>query len=281
MIKKKYTVEGSDGRLMPVDLVYDDSSKNPPVILFCHGFKGFKDWGAWSLMGSAFAKAGYAFISFNYSHNGGTVENPIDFPDLEAFGNNNYSKEVADTISMLDWIEQLDAPIDKNRNILMGHSRAGGIATLVTAHDPRVKAVITLAAVADYGERFPNDLESWKKDGVFCIKNGRTNQDMPLYFQFYEDWLKNQNDLEILKAARGITVPHIILHGSADSTVTVENAARLHEANPASELRIITGADHVFGSSHPWNENYLPAHLNQVVQCSVNWLQDSVVKSAH
>ena len=47
---------------------------------------GFKDWGAWHLVQDFFTNKGYAFCKFNLSHNGGTVENGIDFPDA---GNDN------------------------------------------------------------------------------------------------------------------------------------------------------------------------------------------------
>ena len=52
-------------------------------------------------MAKEFAKDGFCFIKFNFSHNGGTVEQPIDFPDLEAFGNNNYTKELDDLESVI------------------------------------------------------------------------------------------------------------------------------------------------------------------------------------
>ena len=48
---------------------------------------------------------GIAVLKFNFSHNGGTVEQPIDFPDLEAFGHNNYTKELDDLNQVLDWVE--------------------------------------------------------------------------------------------------------------------------------------------------------------------------------
>jgi len=55
-------------------------------------------------MAESFANAGFFFIKFNFSHNGGTVKQPIDFPDLEAFGNNNYTKELDDLETVIDWI---------------------------------------------------------------------------------------------------------------------------------------------------------------------------------
>ena len=44
----------------------DDHAK--PVILFNHGFKGFKDWGPFNLMASKFAEAGFVFIKMNFSY---------------------------------------------------------------------------------------------------------------------------------------------------------------------------------------------------------------------
>ena len=106
---------GENGRATLLDYKYEATNQKLPVVVFCHGYKGFKDWGAWSLMGSAFAKAGFLFIKFNYSHNGGTVEEPIDFPDLDAFSKNNYSIEVRETKIVLDWIENTDLPVDKTK----------------------------------------------------------------------------------------------------------------------------------------------------------------------
>lgn len=74
------------------DLFYNDAIQKAPLIIFCHGYKGFKDWGAWNLLAEAFASQGIAFSKFNFSYNGGTATQPIDFPDLAAFAENNYSR---------------------------------------------------------------------------------------------------------------------------------------------------------------------------------------------
>lgn len=268
-------VKGENNRDILLDYEYVESSTPLPVVVFCHGYKGYKDWGAWSLMGSAFAKAGFLFIKFNYSHNGGTVEQPIDFPDLDAFGNNNYSKEVRDTVRVLDWIENSQLPIDSTQINLLGHSRAGGITTIVAAKDSRVSKLITLAAVANYAERFPSGkaLEDWKENGVMYIKNGRTKQEMPLFYQFYEDFLQNEEELTILKQAAKIKQPHLILHGDADETVLVKDAQAIHKASANSQLKLIREANHTLGASHPWESSLLPAHLREAVQCMINFLR--------
>ncbi|WP_405370191.1 alpha/beta hydrolase family protein [Nonlabens sp. Asnod2-A12] len=268
-------VKGENNRDILLDYEYLESGTPLPVVVFCHGYKGYKDWGAWSLMGSAFAKAGFLFIKFNYSHNGGTVEQPIDFPDLDAFGNNNYSKEVRDTVTVLDWIENSQLPIDSTQINLLGHSRAGGITTIVTAKDNRVSKLITLAAVANYAERFPSGkaLEDWKENEVMYIKNGRTKQEMPLFYQFYQDFVQNEEALTILKQAEKIKQPHLILHGENDETVLVKDALAIHKASPNSQLKLIREANHTLGASHPWESSLLPAHLREAVQCMINFLR--------
>ncbi|MGB3591161.1 MAG: alpha/beta fold hydrolase [Nonlabens sp.] len=274
-------VAGENGRKMPVTVRYQEKSDSRlPVILFCHGFKGFKDWGAWNLMGSAFAKAGYLFISFNYSHNGGTIQDPIDFPDLEAFGNNNYSIELRDTIRILDWITSSQLPVDSNKLYLMGHSRAGGIATLVASRDHRLSGLITLAGVACYRSRFPREeaLELWEEQGVYYIKNGRTQQSMPLYYQFFQDFQLHENNLDIKKAASKLAIPHLIIHGTLDPTVNFTDAVELSKSSPHSELLLLPGANHVFGACHPWESTNLPPDLKQVVQCALNWLSKTTMQ---
>jgi pimeloyl-ACP methyl ester carboxylesterase len=270
-------LKGENDRAILLDYEYQERSTPLPVVVFCHGYKGFKDWGAWNLMGSAFAKAGFLFIKFNYSHNGGTVEQPIDFPDLEAFGNNNYGIEVRDTIRVLDWIENSDLPVDRHQMNLIGHSRAGGITTIVTAKEPRVSKLITLAGVAHHAERFPDakGIEEWKEKGVIYIKNARTEQEMPLFYQFYEDFLQNEEELTILKQAEKIKQAHLILHGEQDEAVLVSDAFDLHKASPHSQLKLIREANHTLGASHPWNSNLLPEDLRQAIQCMINFLKRS------
>ena len=102
-IEQNLIVDSKHIKPIVTDVFYQKTNKPKKVVIFCHGYKGFKDWGAWNLMAESFAKAGFFFIKFNFSHNGGTAENPIDFPDLEAFGNNNYTKELDDLERVIDW----------------------------------------------------------------------------------------------------------------------------------------------------------------------------------
>lgn len=277
-IQKNIIIAGKHQKPIVTDIFFKENHQPKKVVIFCHGYKGFKDWGAWNLIAETFAKAGFFFVKFNFSHNGGTVAQPIDFPDLEAFGNNNYTKELDDLESVINWISSEK----KNKNeansndiAIIGHSRGGGIVLLKANEDNRVKKVITLAAVCDFGKRSSTigDLENWKKEGVKYVVNGRTKQNMPHFYQFYEDFKANEDRLNIQKAVENLKIPQLIIHGDNDDAVFIDEAKNLKKWNPNAQLEIIKNANHVFNVSHPWNNNFLSEEMKFVVDFCVEFLK--------
>ena len=277
-IVKNILVDGTHKKPILTDVFYTKTNQPKPIVIFCHGYKGFKDWGAWNLMAEAFADAGFFFVKFNFSHNGGTVKQPIDFPDLEAFGNNNYTKELDDLENVLDWVcnnSDYKSEINADSISLIGHSRAGGIVLLKSNEDSRIKKVITLAGVSDYESRFPkgDNFQKWKEKGVYYVKNGRTHQEMPHFYQFYEDFIRTKERLNIQKATENIQIPHLIIHGDADTSVFIEEAKNLKKWNPKAEFTIIKNADHVFNVFHPWEKDFLSKEFNEVIQNCITFLR--------
>ena len=113
LISRNDVIQGKHNKPILLDIGYKPNGIQKPIIVFAHGFKGFKDWGHFNKVMEYFIDKDFIFVKFNFSHNGGTVQNPIDFPDLEAFGNNNYSKELADLSTVLDWIENNESISEK------------------------------------------------------------------------------------------------------------------------------------------------------------------------
>ncbi|NJW53857.1 alpha/beta hydrolase family protein [Salinimicrobium oceani] len=270
--EKNISLQGMHGRPIPTDVFYTSEGANKPVLLFCHGYKGFKDWGAWNLMAEAFAKQNFLFVKFNFAFNGGTLEDPIDFPDLDAFGENTYTKELDDLKVLIDWISSEEFPygelVDLSRFTLMGHSRGGGIVVIKAAEDERIQKLITLAAVSDFGDRFPKgeELEAWKQKGIAYIENARTKQQMPHLFDFYQDFVQNEERLTISRSAKKLKIPALIVHGTQDPTVGIDNAENLKEWIENSELFLLKGSDHVFEVSHPWEKDELTPAMEQIVE---------------
>lgn len=272
-------IEGKHNKPILADLIFKDDNKPKPVIIFCHGYKGFKDWGAWDKMGEFFAENGYFFVKFNFSHNGTSPESPTEFLNIEAFGDNNYTKELDDLQSVLDWVLLPDfsqaRQIEAGNINLIGHSRGGAIAVLKAAEEKRFSRLITLAAVSDFASRFPKgkQLEAWEKKGVQYITNTRTKQQLPHHYQFYKNFKENKERLNIQKAAKKLDVPHLIAHGSNDTTVSIGDAGNLFEWSPASKLLLVENADHVFGISHPWKKEELTKEFQHVLNRSLEFLK--------
>ncbi len=272
-------IEGKHDKPIVADLIFKDDGKPKPIVIFAHGYKGFKDWGAWDVMGEKIAEEGFFFVKFNFSHNGTDPENLTEFLNIEAFGDNNYIKELDDLQSVLDWLLLPDFKFAKQLKpddiSLIGHSRGGGIVLIKAAEEKRITKLITLASVSDFGSRFPEGkaLEAWEKKGVQYIVNTRTGQQLPHHYQFYKNFKENKERLNIKKAAKKLEIPHLIAHGSNDTSVSIGEAGNLFEWSPAPKLLLVENADHVFGTSHPWNGQELPKEFKQVISKSIEFLK--------
>lgn len=271
--KKEFVIANPGSKDFLCDCTFPETDKQLPLVIFCHGYKGFKDWGAWNLVAESFAQSGFYFAKFNFSHNGTTLQNPVDFDDLEAFGNNNFSKELEDVDRVLETLP--DNPrIDSEKIAIIGHSRGGGIAIIKDNEDERINALVTWAGISDFKRFFPQNLEAWKEQGVFYAENKRTHQQMPHYYQFYEDYILHEEQYNIQKAAEQLQKPYLIIHGADDESVNPEEATLLQSWSKHATLQYIEGAGHTFGATHPWHEKQLPTYLQQATHISIQFLKD-------
>ncbi|MDB5262595.1 MAG: dienelactone hydrolase [Adhaeribacter sp.] len=264
------------GRATRADARLLTDSKPKPIALFIHGFKGFKDWGHFNLLADYFAQQGFVFIKLNLSHNGSTLTED-DVKDLEAFGHNNFSKELADVKALVDLLYSENTPVptpelDLSRIFLIGHSRGGGLAILASDQDHRIKATATWAAISDLENRWSDEiLAQWKNEGVLHVENARTKQQMPMYYQLVEDFLANKNLLDIPAAARRLPQPLLLIHGANDETLPLQMAYELKENKPDAALEIIPEANHSFGGMHPYLLPALPPAAQQAADRTITF----------
>ena len=272
-IDKNIIIENPETRPFLADAYYRDGSEKLPLVIFAHGYKGYKDWGAWDLMAKKFAEAGFFFVKFNFSHNGTTIDQPKDFADLEAFGNNNFSKEMSDYDEVFNHF--LNHPkVDNEKIAIMGHSRGGGITVIKGFEDERVKVLVALAGVSNFKYRFPSQdrFEDWKREGVMYSENKRTHQQMPHYFQFFEDFEQNEERFNIQFATQHLEKPFLIVQGTNDEAVKDKEASLLNEWCKTSELVLIENANHTFGAKEPWTEEKLPADLEKATLVMIDFI---------
>jgi len=277
IIEKNIVIDGSSGKPIVLDYGSLKNGIKKPVVIFAHGFKGFKDWGHFNMVMEHFINANTVFVKFNFSHNGGTVEQPVDFPDLEAFGNNNYTKELSDLKTVVDWVKSNSQfskeEVYTDQIYLIGHSRAGGVAVIAAHEDSRIKKLVCWAPVADLINRFNKlQLSDWKKNGVMYVPNARTNQQMPMYYQIVEDALANKDRFSIEHAAKNIKIPHLIIHGTEDEAVDLTEGESIHQWNRKSEMFVIEGGNHTFGTYHPYDKEDFPEDVSLVLDRTLSFL---------
>ena len=269
------------GRPFEADATYRADGQAKPVVLFVHGFKGFKDWGHFPLLAEFFATRGFVFVKLNLSHNGLVVGGTGDLEDLDAFGRNNFSIELDDIGQVIDALftpgatSVPAAEMDLSRFFLAGHSRGGGLALLKAAEDPRVRALATWAAIAEAHPQWPQAVfEEWQRTGVLHVPNTRTGQQLPLHYQLVEDYQTNRPRLDIAhNVRRRLRQPLLIIHGDEDETVHVAAAHTLQQLRPDAELLLLPGATHMFGGAHPWPQAELPAPARTVAEVTAAFFE--------
>jgi pimeloyl-ACP methyl ester carboxylesterase len=96
---------------------------------------------------------------------------------------------------------------------------------------------------------------------------------MPVYWQMYEDYFANMKRLYIPDVVKSLSIPMLIIHGTADETVPYQSAVELKEWKPDAELLLLEGANHIFGAQHPWTEDGMPADLNKAISETVHFFK--------
>lgn len=249
---------------------------NNQILIFIHGYMGYKDWGCWNLVQDFFVDLGFGFLKYNISHNGCTIDHPNEFKDLHTFAKNNYSNEVQDFESIISIVE---SKFPQAKISIIGHSRGGGIALLQSQH-PSVQQIVSLAGIASIKGRFPKEemLQKWENDGFYLKKNGRTNQQMPHDYSQYLSFLENQDRLNIEKYCRLNTKPTLIIHGESDTSVLPLDGERI-SSWLSTNLVLIPDSNHTFGSSEPWEKEKLPEQLLMVCEIIHGFLLQNTKKA--
>ncbi len=254
--KKSLYLNSLNNPEIAVDLLRNDNNAQLPVLIFAHGFKGFKDWGSFPYYMRKLAEFDFACVSFNFSHNGVSPKNKLEFDRLDLFAENTHSKELEDLQNVIshfyDNSEKYN--LDKSRIGLIGHSRGGAAVILQSSGDDRIKALLTLASVSDVNRYTAEQIKRWRQAGYIEIPNTRTNQMMRMNVSFLNDIESNKEKLNVLRAAAGLQIPFMIIHGKEDLAVTYTEAIKIYNAatNAKTELYIIENTGHTFGVEHPF-----------------------------
>jgi len=264
-----------------LDIHYRPNQEKKDIVIFCHGFKGFKDWGAWNLIAEHFAAENFVFVKFNFSHNGTGIEDPVSFTNLDAFAQNNYSKEWADLQACIQALKTIpdisQKELNHNRIHLIGHSRGGGLVLTMGHNIPEVQSISGWASVdaLDYAWKDPSFIETWKKKGYYEVYNGRTKQYMQLNYQFYEDYSTQVQKFQLSSNIAKFKGPVLLCHGANDKAIPPIAADNIKSYKPNNtEICILENCDHVFNMMHPFGEQQLGPIASKLVRRTIHFIKN-------
>lgn len=194
-----------------------------PAVVVLHG------WGsaATDLLPAAgdLAAAGLPLLFLDARGHGRS--DPVDFMSMPRFAE--------DLDTAITWLRR-DPRIDPDRIGVVGHSVGAGACLLAASRDPRIAAVVAIAAMAHPAE---------------LIRASRGLKPAPPPFATrvlttIEDTIGHRFDaFAPINTITRISAPVVVVHGTADTTVPPRDAARLVDAGgPRTRLRLIPGAGH-------------------------------------
>lgn len=286
-MKKSGSVSSSEDLPIYYDLYTPeptDSSQTLPLIIFLHGFKGFKDWGAFPEACQELSEAGFAVLAMNFSLNG-VGESMTDFDQLSLFARQTLSQDLDDVGSVIDALKDGTIQGEGGQKIarehlgILGHSRGGHTAVAAAAEYPEIACLVTWSAVANYNHRWSDEMiADWEQKGVTEIKNGRTGQIMPVKKLVFDDAQANADRLMADRRAKEIELPALFVHSKGDAGVPYQDAEQLYNccASENKELLLMEDSGHTFDTSHPFDKEEFPDTFKQVVNKTKQWFQNNL-----
>lgn len=253
-----------------------DSTGPHPVVIICHGFKGFKEWGFFPHTARSLAQSGFAAITFNFSMNG-VGEDPDTFGELDKFARNTFSREQEDLQFLIQQLYNRSLPgadfLDTHRVALLGHSRGGANSLLFALdHTDAIHGVILWNSVSRV-DFFSDELkQEIRKKGRATLLNARTGQEMPVDREVLDDIELHRERFDLLSRLPGFTKPILILQGDKDAAVPIQAAQDLRNAAPHADLHLIHGAGHTFNAVHPFQGS--TPQLNEAIEATTRFLRE-------
>lgn len=158
----------------------------------------------------------------------------------------------------VEWAEWLAADERFDRVVLAGHSEGGLIALVAAKRSDKVVAVVTLAGVgesidATLRRQLGTQPEPYRSECMRIIdelKAGRTVSDpMPelaaLFRPSVQPFLISQMRYEPAAEARTLSQPLLVVQGTTDIQINLNDAIKLSTVNPRTRLAIVSEMNHV------------------------------------
>jgi len=216
----------------------------------------------YKLLAYALGKAGIASVRYDKRMIGQSVgtqkEKDLRFED--------YSDDAVGFINMLSDDDRF------SKVIVAGHSE-GSLIGMLACHDEPVKGFISLAGAGEPAEKIlteqmksqPGYASEGLKKVLDSLKRGKINPDVdpslysllrPSIQMYIMSWCRYDPTVEIRK----VKCPILIVQGTTDMQVSVDNATKLKSAKSSAILLLVRGMSHILKDGPPEREANLATY---------------------
>jgi len=214
-----------------LDAVLHAASGARTLAVLCHGVTSHKDRPYLVELADALADAGIAALRISFAGNGASQGR---------FEEATPTKEVDDLGCVIDAAQAAGCA----RVALVGHSLGAAVGLLRAVRDPRVSALVSLAGMLHVGRFFERHCGALAPGAPILGRPG-----CPWSRALAEDAARLGS---LLPQAAAVRVPWLLVHGTADELVPLQDALDARAAaGGRPELVALQGVDHRFTGASP------------------------------
>ncbi|GMJ07327.1 hypothetical protein like AT1G29840 [Hibiscus trionum] len=236
VVKQRVIITNKHGEKL-VGLLHETESKE--VVVLCHGLKSSKDDNILVNLAAALEKEGISAFRFDFAANGESEGSSSELRDLY--------READDIRAVVQHF------FSENRVVraIIGHSKGASLVLLYASKYQDIGIIVNVSGRYNLQRGIAEGLgadfmEKIKEDGYIDVKNKKGSVE----FRVTEEVLMNTLRTDMCEACRKISKECrvLIVHGSADTVIPVEDALGFAKSISNHQLQIIEGADHVYTS---------------------------------
>lgn len=218
------------GRAMDV-VVYRPDASCAPVVIFSHGYNGYKD--DFRDTAQYLLQKGIGSVAFTFCGSGPRDQSGFPTTEMTLF------TERDDLIAVMDYVKKL--PWFNGKLFLFGGSQGGMVSAMAAQACPDEVAGMILLFPAlsipdDWNARYPDDASVPETIDWWGVMLGR-------------DYVLALRGLDIFEGMPQFTAPVVLMHGSDDAVVPCHYSERAAHTYPNAGLVVYRGEGHGFSPS--------------------------------
>ena len=218
-------------------ILHIPSVEKPAAVVMIHGLGGDKnEWGLFVNIAKKLCKNGYMVLRFDCAGSG----------ESDGIFRNVTRQTEADDLSFaINFIKKQN--IDKEKIAIIGLSLGASVSLI--AYTSKIKTMVLLSAaiVGNVLEERYGGNEKYLKE--LNEKGYFKRISIPKSLEIGKELFYETNNLNLKEIAEKIDAPILLIHGSKDDVVPIENAKILVNFFKNVELKIIEGSGHNYRKS--------------------------------